>query len=111
MPVQSAAVMTREQITSVVSALSELLAVLRNARPEDKAAIYSELGLKLVYEPEGQLVRTEGGYDEPCSPLVFRKCPRSESNHSPTRACCPPFSTWAARDARGGRPADRSVAL
>jgi hypothetical protein len=93
MPVQSAAVMTREQITSVVSALSDVLAVLRNARPEDKAAIYSELGLKLVYEPEGQLVRTE----------VDMMSPAEGGLHRNPNVCWLVFSQLRAGHERGTR--------
>jgi site-specific DNA recombinase len=43
--------MSREEISSVVSALSDLLAVLRAADPADKAEIYAQLGLRLTYSP------------------------------------------------------------
>jgi hypothetical protein len=35
----------------VVSALSDVLAVLRAADPADKAEIYTQLGLRLTYQP------------------------------------------------------------
>jgi site-specific DNA recombinase len=59
-PAQAAApLMTREEISSVVSALSDLLGVLRTADPADKAEIYTQIGLRLTYRPAEQLVRTE----------------------------------------------------
>jgi site-specific DNA recombinase len=51
--------MTREEIESTVTALAGLLAVIRDADPPDKAEIYTRLGLKLTYQPAGQIVRTE----------------------------------------------------
>jgi site-specific DNA recombinase len=51
--------MSREEIASLVTALSDLLAVLRAADPADKAEIYTRLGLRLVYRPTEQVVRTE----------------------------------------------------
>ena len=51
--------MSREEIAYVVTALSDLLAVLRQADPADKAEIYAQLGLRLVYHPGDQTVRAE----------------------------------------------------
>jgi site-specific DNA recombinase len=53
--------MSRDEIASVVNGLSDLLAALRDADPADKAEIYSQLGLRLTYEPDGPepIVRTE----------------------------------------------------
>jgi hypothetical protein len=39
--------------------LADVLAVLRDADPADKAEIYTQLGLRLTYQPSGRLVRTE----------------------------------------------------
>ena len=58
-PQQPAARMSRDEIMSVVTALSDLLAVLREADPADKAEIYTQLGLRLTYHPADQTVRTE----------------------------------------------------
>jgi site-specific DNA recombinase len=41
--------MTRKQIASVVTALGDILAVLSDADPADKAEIYGQLGLRLTY--------------------------------------------------------------
>jgi site-specific DNA recombinase len=52
--------MSRAEISSVVSALSDLLTVLRAADLADKAEIYSQLGLRLTYQPgDDPAVRAE----------------------------------------------------
>jgi site-specific DNA recombinase len=51
--------MSRDEIASVVSALSDLLTVLRRADPADKAEIYTQLGLRLTYHPSNRTVRAE----------------------------------------------------
>jgi len=51
--------MTRDEIASVVAALSDLLPVLREAEPADRAEIYLGLGLRLVYQPEDRTVRAQ----------------------------------------------------
>jgi site-specific DNA recombinase len=59
-PPQTAPSMSREEISSVVSALSDLLTVLRTADPADKAEIYTQLGLRLIYQPgDDPAVRAE----------------------------------------------------
>jgi hypothetical protein len=51
--------MSRDEIASIVSTLADVLAVLRDADPADKAEIYTQLGLRLTYQPSGRLVRIE----------------------------------------------------
>ncbi len=51
--------MTRQEIESTANALADLLAVIRDADPHDKAEIYTRLGLKLTYQPADLTVRTE----------------------------------------------------
>jgi hypothetical protein len=51
--------MSRDEIASVVTALSDLLTVLRRADPADKAEIYTQLGLRLTYQPSARTVRAE----------------------------------------------------
>lgn len=50
-------VMSREEIAVIVAALSDLLAVLHGTNPADKARIYTQLGLRLTYQPENRAVR------------------------------------------------------
>jgi hypothetical protein len=56
--------MTRGQIASIVTALGDILAVLKAADPADKAEIYSQLGPRLTYQPGQRLVRAEAHLDQ-----------------------------------------------
>lgn len=56
--------MSRDEIASVVAALSDLLAVLRGAEPADKSETYTQLGLRLVYQPKDRTVRAEARVGE-----------------------------------------------
>jgi site-specific DNA recombinase len=62
-PPKTAPAMTREEISELVSPLSDLQAALRAADPADKAQIYTGLGLRLTYVPgepgDDPLVRAE----------------------------------------------------
>jgi hypothetical protein len=58
-PRPAATSMSRDEIASIVSTLADVLAVLRDADPADKAEIYTQLGLRLTYQPSGRLVRIE----------------------------------------------------
>ncbi|WP_328372590.1 recombinase family protein [Micromonospora zamorensis] len=49
--------MSRAEITTLVNALGDITAVLRDADPADKAEVYRQLGLRLNYQPETQTVR------------------------------------------------------
>ena len=53
--------MTKDEIAAIVRGLADLLLVLREAEPADKTEIYSQLGLRLTYQPGGPepTVRTE----------------------------------------------------
>lgn len=51
--------MTNDQIAAIVNDLSDVLGVLRDAEPADKADIYTRLGLRLTYQPADLTVRTE----------------------------------------------------
>ena len=55
--------MTHDQIASIVTALGDILAVLKDADPADKAEIYSQLGLRLTYQPGRRIVRAEAHLD------------------------------------------------
>jgi site-specific DNA recombinase len=58
-PVTPRPAMTRQEIEETVNSLADLFAVLRDADAADKAEIYTRLGLKLTYQPAGQIVQTE----------------------------------------------------
>ncbi len=51
--------MSRTEITNLVHALGDITTVLRDADPADKAKVYRQLGLRLVYHPETQTARAE----------------------------------------------------
>jgi site-specific DNA recombinase len=69
--------MTREEITSLVTALGDLLRVLGEADPADKAEVYSRLALTLTYHPEGRRVIAEM---RPKPDMYVEKCPRGDLN-------------------------------
>lgn len=68
--------MTRDEITSLVTALGDAMRVLRDADPADKAEVYSRLGLTLTYHPGGKRVIAEV---RPNSGVYIRKCPRTRA--------------------------------
>ncbi len=45
--------MTTEQVKALVGALRQIIDVLSDAEPADKAELYSELGVSLRYDPDG----------------------------------------------------------
>ncbi len=52
--------LTKGEIKALVRRLKDIVAVLADADPEDKRAIYDELGVKLTYYPDGR-VRASAG--------------------------------------------------
>ncbi len=48
--------MTREEMAAIVTALGDLVQVIRDADPADKADLYAQLGLTLTYRPQKRLV-------------------------------------------------------
>ena len=48
--------LNRDDIVASVAALGDLVQVVRNADPADKADIYTQLGMALTYRPESRLV-------------------------------------------------------
>jgi hypothetical protein len=51
--------MTHAEIATLVRALGDILTVLRDADPADKAEVYRQLGLRLTYHPQTQTVHAE----------------------------------------------------
>ncbi|MBG0568414.1 hypothetical protein [Actinoplanes aureus] len=51
--------MTQDEIRQLVTALGDIVTVLRNAHAEDKAEVYRQLNLRLVYDPETTTVRAD----------------------------------------------------
>lgn len=56
-----------------VNALGELMTVLREADPADKAEVYQQLGLSLTYDPAAKRVKAEA---RPESIVYVGTCPR-----------------------------------
>jgi site-specific DNA recombinase len=72
--------MSRDKIARMVAALGDLVAVLRQADPADKAEVYRQLGIRLTYYPE----------NTKCGPRLASTrimgngpCPRTDLNQSP----------------------------
>jgi site-specific DNA recombinase len=68
--------LTRDQITSIVSSMRDLITVLASADSADKADIYGQLGLELTYHPVERRVEVKA---RP-APMYVRKCPRGDLN-------------------------------
>lgn len=51
--------MSRADLTSLIDSLGDLLGVLANADPADKAEVYRDLGLRLTYQPSRQTIQGE----------------------------------------------------
>lgn len=45
--------LTPKQVKALVNALRDIVAVLAEAEPSDKAELYDQLGISLVYDPDG----------------------------------------------------------
>jgi site-specific DNA recombinase len=65
--------MTPDEITTLIASLGNLLTVLRDADPADKAAIYHGLGLRLTYQPGHKKVIAEA---KPTAIMYEGLCPR-----------------------------------
>ena len=68
--------MTRDELAALVAALGDLVPVIRNADPADKADLYAQLGLTLTYRPQKRLVEASV---RPSLHMCKGLCPRSES--------------------------------
>jgi hypothetical protein len=53
--------LTATEIKTLVRQLKDIVAVLADADPEDKRAIYDELGVNLTYHPDGRVHVGVGG--------------------------------------------------
>jgi hypothetical protein len=51
--------MTRDQISDLVGKLGDIISVLREADPADRAEVYQQLGLRLTYHPTQHKVRVQ----------------------------------------------------
>lgn len=48
--------MTRDDIAPIMAALGDLVRIIRDADPADKADLYAQLGLTMTYRPQKRLV-------------------------------------------------------
>jgi site-specific DNA recombinase len=55
--------LTETDIQRLIAALGDILDVLRDADPADKARVYTGLRLRLTYQPAKQIVRAEANLD------------------------------------------------
>jgi site-specific DNA recombinase len=70
--------MTGEQLGTIAEAFNDLLRLLRDADPRDKAELYSRIGLRLTYQPGPETVIAE--VLTPANDRVFDMCPEGDLN-------------------------------
>jgi hypothetical protein len=75
---------TEDEIAAIVAAAGNVLAVLRDADPDDKAAIYRQLGLNLTYQPGTRTVLAEAN---PSAIMYESECPRGDLTLRPVHTC------------------------
>ena len=77
--------MTRDEIAALVAALGDLVQIIRDADPADKADLYAQLGLTMTYRPQKRLVEatvtpslhmckgfvSEAGFEPIAHPFAF----------------------------------------
>ena len=96
---------TEKEITEMIPRLAEMIEVLKKADPADRNDLYTQMGLRLVYDPLDRVVAAEA------RPNTYQStCPRGDLNpHAPHGALAPQASasaysatrTWChARDRR-----------
>jgi site-specific DNA recombinase len=69
--------MTTEEITKLVTELGDIVRVLKDADPADKAEVYNRLGVTLTYHPQHKRVKAEA---RPKSIMHVGACPRGDLN-------------------------------
>ncbi|WP_322779757.1 recombinase family protein [Frankia sp. Cas4] len=69
--------MTKQEISDMVTTMGDIVAVLAEADPADKAETYTQLGLQLIYEPGAHRVIAEA---KPQPIMYERECPRGDLN-------------------------------
>ncbi len=73
--------MSNDEIHALVEALGNIRTVLASADPQDKAEVYSQLGMQLTYEPGKRTVQAELALN-PHS-WGYGSCPRGDLNPHP----------------------------
>ncbi|WP_373300414.1 recombinase family protein [Amycolatopsis deserti] len=70
--------LSKDEIQGLIDSLGDLRRTLIHAAPEDKAAVYQQLGLQMIYHPGKRTVRVETNLD-PHS-WGYGTCPRGDLN-------------------------------
>jgi len=74
--------MTSDQLDAIAAAFNDLLRLLRDADPRDKAELYSRIGLRLTYQPGPETMIAE--VVTPANDRVFSWCPRPNTREKHT---------------------------
>jgi site-specific DNA recombinase len=69
--------LTSEEISAMVNAITDIVTLLGNADPADKAELYSQLGLRLTYNPGPRTVTCRAEIGRSCTK---GSCPRGDLN-------------------------------
>jgi hypothetical protein len=72
--------MTADQLDAIAEAFNDLLGLLRDADPRDRAELYSRLGLRMTYRPGPETLMAE--VVTPAELRVFDMCPEGDLNPS-----------------------------
>jgi hypothetical protein len=70
--------MATDQRDAIAEAFKDLLGLLLDADPRDRAELYSRLGLRMTYQPGPETVIAE--VHTPADLRVFDMCPEPELN-------------------------------
>ncbi|GAA0577187.1 recombinase family protein [Paractinoplanes ferrugineus] len=70
--------MPTEQLDAIAEAFKDLLSLLRDADPRDRAELYSRLGLRMTYQPGPETLMAEVA--TPADLRVFDMCPEGDLN-------------------------------
>lgn len=65
--------MTREEITTLVQTIGDLMQVIKDANPADKAEIHRQLGLTLTFDPSEKRVVAEARPRRSCTEERVRR--------------------------------------
>ena len=69
--------MSKEEINAIVTAITDMMSVLRAADPADKTEVYARLGLRLTYHPGPRTVNARAELGQSCTK---GSCPRGDLN-------------------------------
>jgi Tetratricopeptide repeat len=58
---------TTDDIATMITSLGDLVTVLRDADPTDKAHAYRQLGLQLTYQPDQRVVIADARHQRSCT--------------------------------------------